>query len=236
MKILLAGDSWGTRPKIPHNNVQLYTSYMGLEDFIKNDKHEVVNVSKSGIWNLKIIEKIESALKQSNFDYVIFIQTDPLRDQKHCKSYLPIFEIENEKWFEDYDDLIQIKKQHLNEAYKRLNDLNKTIYLIGGCSKIDTEILSKYSNLICAIPSIPEFLQSGYTMPDIWGMSKWQKKIDKRWSVETLDKLIEQLKLTEWLHTNCPHFFTDPFHPDSEGYQKVYEYLKKILGLDHVHT
>lgn len=236
MKILLAGDSWGVGPKIPHNVTYLKSSYMGIGDFIKNDGHILINVSESGASNFKIIKKIDSILKENTFDYIIFIQTDPLRDQQDCKSHLGIFELENKKWFEDYDDLLKIKNQHLNETYKKLNDLNKTIYLLGGCSKVDTGMLLQYNNLTCIISSIPEFLCPGYTMPDIWGMSKWQKKIDKRWNLSTLDKLIEQITLTEFLHTNCPHFFIDPLHPDSKGYQKVYEYLKKTIELKNVHT
>jgi len=238
MRILLAGDSWGAKPNLGRtlfskrkNDGSFASSHKGLEEHMVSDGHSVVNVSGSGSSNTQIIEKIKLKIQQGNFDYILFIQTDPLRDEVNCKFNLGFSEHLNKKWFETYEDLLEIRKYHLNKAYKKLSNIGETIHIVGGCSKVDKTLISSYNNLVCVIESIPELLVKDYIMPDIWGMNLWQKKIDDRWDLDVLDKLLEQLKMTEWLHDNSPYFYIDPMHPDSEGYKKVYECIKEKLGL-----
>ena len=239
MRILLAGDSWGVKPNLGRtlfpkrkvDNISYSSSYKGLEDHMANDGHSVLNVSVSGLSNLQIIEKIKLANPKKDFDYIFFIQTDPLRDEMHCKFNLGFSEHLNKKWFDTYQDLLDIRKHHLERAYKKLSSLGETIHVVGGCSKVDKTLINSYNNLVCVIESIPELLVKDYVMPDIWGMNLWQQKIDDRWDLDVLDKLLEQLKMTEWLHDNSPYFYIDPMHPDSEGYKKVYDYIKEKLSL-----
>jgi len=217
LKILLAGDSWTYGP-------------VSIEDHLISLGNEVTNITCPGQSNSFVINELKSQLLSKTFDKIVYVQTEPLRDNKYAKSNTGWQDlVQDKKWFDDHLHLLSIQQDILDETYKILNDIDLPIYLLGGCSKIDTELLSKYSNLTCIMPSIPEFLQPGYTHPTIFGVSEWQKRIDDKWDLDTIDYILDQIKSTEWLHANCPHFFNDPGHPDSEGYRKVAEHIENYF-------
>ena len=132
MRILLAGDSWGVKPFLgrtlfpqrKRENLSFTSSHKGLADHIVSDGHSVHNISMSGASNLKIIDKMKLAMRNADFDYIFFIQTDPLRDEVNCKSNLAFSEHLNKKWFETYEDLLTIRKYHLERAYKSLASID----------------------------------------------------------------------------------------------------------------
>ena len=217
MKILLAGDSWTYGP-------------VSIEDHLISLGNEVTNITCPGQSNSFVINELKSQLLSKTFDKIVYVQTEPLRDNKYAKSNTGWQDlVQDKKWFDDHLHLLSIQQDILDETYKILNDIDLPIYLLGGCSKIDTELLSKYSNLTCIMPSIPEFLQPGYTHPTIFGVSEWQKRIDDKWDLDTIDYILDQIKSTEWLHGNCSYFFNDPWHPDILGYRIVAEHISKYF-------
>jgi len=226
MKILLAGDSWTFRPRTEY----YVPGPTSIADFLIQFGHNVTNIARPGRSNFFIINKMQNVLSNDTFDKIIFVQTDPLRDHVHANANTGWEELLPDiKWFDDYKHLQSIMNNILDKTYKSLNDIGLPINLIGGCSKVNVDLISKYSNLSCLMPSIPEFLQPGYNAPEIWGTSRWQKKIDKKWDLETIDYILNQIKSTEWLHNNCPHFLNDLMHPDVFGYKKVAEYISDYL-------
>ena len=236
MKILLASASW-TAPPLPTETVfdpRNGNSLPGsgaIDDHLRRTSfgHEVTNITCPSRSNYFVINHLKLTLLHETFDKIVFVQTEPLRDSVYTSIYLIGWRELTIKWFDDHLHLLSIQRDILDETYKTLNDIGIPIYLVGGCSKVDTELLSKYSNLTCIMPSIPEFLSPGYTHPTIFGFSQWQKRIDDKWDLDTIDYILDQIKSTEWLHANCPHFFDDIFHPDSEGYRKVAEHIENYF-------
>lgn len=227
----MVGDSWTGKPRIAKPRTRTYVATpRSIEDHLTSFGHEVTNSASSGQSNWFVINILKSHLLNKTFDKIVFVQTEPLRDNSNAKSNTGWQDlVQDKKWFDDHLHLLSIQQDILDETYKILNDIDLPIYLLGGCSKVDTELLSKYSNLTCIMPSIPEMLSPGYTHPTIFGVSKWQKRIDDKWDLDTIDYIIDQIKSTEWLHDNCPYFFADPAHPDIDGYRMVAEHILKYF-------
>jgi len=227
LKILLAGDSWTMDPR--RSSIHHYVSGpFTIADHLISLGNEVTNITCPGQSNSFVINNLKSQLLSKTFDKIVYVQTEPLRDNKYAKSNTGWQDL-GIKWFDDHLHLLSIQQDILDKTYKTLNDIDLPIYLVGGCSKVDTELLSKYSNLTCILPSIPEFLSPGYTHPTIFGMSQWHKRIDDRWDLDTIDYILDQIKSTEWLHGNCSYFFNDPWHPDILGYRIVAEHISKYF-------
>ena len=76
MKFCVIGDSWGlTSPTIP--------GYQGLDLILQKRGHEVVNVSQSGASNfgqLLVLDFQVLQQGQTDFDYIIWLHTEPVRD------------------------------------------------------------------------------------------------------------------------------------------------------------
>jgi len=214
MKILLAGDSWG----VGEWSKLGYLTHNGLEEYFKKHNYDITNVSVPSIGNSGIVYNITHALQREKFDIVFFIQTDPLRDVSvDFKS----------KWFKDYKHLQKIINSELEKIYFKLNMLNLPIYCMGGCTKLNLDILKKYKNLKPAIPSIIKFL--GYEQPNIWISSNWHKFIDKKWDLKTIDQILNEFAKMGRLE-NQLYFKEDGGHPDREGLEKVFYFLKeKVL-------
>lgn len=229
MKILLAGDSWGCgvwkHSKIPFQKPTLM--HKGIEQYMLDDGHEVINVSKGGISNEKIIDRMKPVIND-NFDYIFYIQTDPLRDIFKSDNFQ-----EKSKWFEDYQSLLEINNRLMLDTYNKLNNFGKTIHMIGGCSKVKSNMLEQFSNLKLVICSIPELIVDNFEISEIVCTGLWWKKnLDERWSLETIDKILEQQRKWVWLALNSPHFKEDRHHPDRHGYEKAYNYIKENVLID----
>lgn len=213
MKILLGGDSWGCGVwKVQPTGLAI--GHKGIEQFMLDDGHEVINVSKGGISNKNIIECMK-LLPNLDFDHIFVIETSPLRDTDYLKP------------FANYEHLIELNGSKRFEFYSLLEALNKPIYLLGGCSKVDTEIVKDFKNLHVVIPSIPEFLSTGFIAPDIY-VDHWIHQY-KKWDLETIDKLSEQSEIWFRLNKKCEYFREDAHHPDIRGHEKVYNYIKENI-------
>lgn len=213
MKILIAGDSWGCGEWSTDGNVV----HTGLQTFLEMKGYTVVNVSKGGVSNKYIIDKLKNKLSEK-YDHIFFIQSDPLRDIE--------VSVYDTKWFKDYDDLISLTKKLLDDTYKSLNNIAVPIYCIGGCFKIDLNIIEKYENLNPVIPSMIELL--GYESPNLWMSREWYKKLDDRWDIETLDKILDEFNKVEKFK-NIPYFMAGSGHPDRHGLKKVFDFLSESV-------
>lgn len=84
MKILVAGDSWGVGE---WTNGQ--RTHLGLEQYLRDAGHDVVNVSRGGWSNLSVLKALEQGLKTNNIDCVIWLQTDPMRELLTSEEEIP---------------------------------------------------------------------------------------------------------------------------------------------------
>lgn len=212
MNLLLAGDSWGCGEW----SVKGHLTHSGLEQYFQLHGYKITNVSMPGAGNKIIVNNIQRALQQQKFDKIFFIQTDPLRDI-HVANFNY-----NVKWFNTYDDLQDIINRLLKKTYQQLDSFNIPIFCIGGCAKLNVEVIKPYKNLYPIIPSIIEFL--GYEQPNIWISSVWHKYIDKKWDLETIDRILNEFYKRGRLQ-NQLYFSQDSGHPDRHGLKKVFDFL-----------
>jgi len=216
MKILIGGDSWGVG-EWPQE-----TNHRGIWQYFEEDGHEVIMKSIPGESNKTSISHMCDFINQNyNYNYVFWFQSDPLRNLR------PYDDFGNT--IKNYDDLITQSNFLLDESYKELNDrTNCKIYCIGGCSKLNIDLISKYENLIPFVESLTELILVDYKHPEIW-CSDWINHIEKL-NESTIDFLLpnkmKQDSLSE-VEEYRKYFWPDGNHPNRHGHRVLYDFILK---------
>ena len=228
MNICIFGDSWGCG-EWDFVDGNYTVTHAGIAEFFKNAGHKVTNISECGNSNKNSLNDI-SKQNLNLFDYVFWFQTDPLRDLRS----------ENHPWnrygekfhsIKTVSMLVDTNQLLLKDTYEQLNLFNKEIYCIGGCSKLNIDLLMQYKNLIPLMPSIPEFLCKDYQHPDIWH-SDWLNCIEKNnFSLNDLDILIEYKNRQDLLYTEKykEYFWPDGAHPNRHGHKIIFDHICNII-------
>jgi len=215
-RILISGDSWGRGEWGPNEYGNHGVLHKGLEHYLVNDGFVVTNVSIGGINNKASARNLKKELLQNDsdfFDLIIWFQTDPIRDLRPYKS-LSYTEISR------YEQLVEVADNLLNKTYTMLNNLNKKIVCIGGCSKLISDI-NNYNNLIPFIPScIEEFTK--LKAPKIWH-SDWIDNLDN-FSIDALDKLLIDKRIQDSFHKHP--LFSSCVHMNRIGHKRLFNKIK----------
>ena len=220
MRILISGDSWGCGEWGKDSNNKYKVLHRGLEDYLINDKHIVKNISVAGG---SISDTIQN-LKKNNineYDFVIFFQTDPLRN---LRPYHKIYEK-----FLSFNDIIKIQDEILDDSYNLLDNIGIKIYCIGGCSKINIDKIKNYNNLILVLPAITEFLLPEYNHPLVWASDIIHRDdILRKLNYNVVIDISEEKRKQDMLfNKEYAHYFgTDGRHPNRLGHYRIYEYFK----------
>jgi hypothetical protein len=214
MKILIGGDSWGLG-EWPQE-----TNHRGIWQYFEEDGHEVVIKALPGQSNKTSISHMCNYVN-GNYDYVFWFQSDSLRDLR------PYDDFGNT--IKNYDDLITQSNIILDKNYKELNDRsNCKIYCIGGCSKLNVELISEYKNLIPFIESLTELILVDYKHPEIWH-SDWINYVE-RLDESVIDFLLpnkmKQDSLSE-VDEYREYFWPDGSHPNRYGHKVLYDFILK---------
>ena len=224
MDILISGDSWGCG-EWDHKPPKYGVFHLGLEFYLKNIGHRVVNVSKGGSSNIESIERIFHKLSYKKYDYIFWFQTSPIRNLRPYTTF--------KEDYKSYQDLTDKSNQLLDNDYKKLNDFRVVIHCIGGCSKLNLDLMSKYKNLIPIIPSVTELILKDYVHPNIW-LDEWNHLIGEQFDKESIDFLyndqnsIDRLNLVEKYRK---YFWPDGVHPNRRGHKFIFKYLCEKLNL-----
>jgi hypothetical protein len=215
MKILIGGDSWGCGEWGYYDGDHITGKYgilhSGLEYYLRADNHTVINTSLGRSSNRESIVRLKTHL---DCDAIFWFQSDPLRDCKiNCKTF---------------DEVIELNISSLLQNYNELNSLNKTIHVIGGCGKINTAMISKFTNLIPLIESVPQFLYPDFVHPDIWISDFVWDDLYNTVDNNMLSQLLERKKIVDSMHDGkyYKYFQPDGRHPNRLGHQKIYEFIK----------
>lgn len=239
MNIIVVGDSWGVGE---WNNTCTEILHLGLEQYLINDSHNVINISKGGISNLDIIFRLQTylnRLKLEKIDKIIVFQTEFSRDYK--------FEVVQKDYgSDDWLDVVlpqDYSNKLIERFYIRLSEIsqkfNIPIQIIGGCGDalwidnmqkehIGCEIVCQsLTNLIIQNNSrIENPIFSWYTNATLSLVEKFKTKL----SHEGLNQLIVDMNLgfeRELLLRENPYFFyPDGVHPNRRGHKILFEYLK----------
>ena len=214
MKILIGGDSWGLG-EWPQE-----TNHRGIWQYFEEDGHEVVIKALPGQSNETSISHMCNYVN-GNYDYVFWFQSDPLRDLR------PYDDFGNT--IKNYDDLITQSNIILDKNYKELNNRsNCKIYCIGGCSKLNVELISEYKNLIPFIESLTELILVDYKHPEIWH-SDWINYVE-RLDESVIDFLLPN-KMKQDLLSEIDgyrkYFWPDGSHPNRYGHKVLYDFILK---------
>ena len=219
MDILIAADSWGCGEWSYNSGNGSVILHKGLEFYFSECGYNVHNISDGGAANVRILKRMGNLKKKYN--YVFFIQTDPLRDLRPYKKF---------KELNRLDLLIEKQKELIDETYKNLNKLGYSIHCMGGCGKLNLELINKYENLIPFIESIPEFLIPNYSHPDVW-FSDWIDLIDDQFTIEELDKLLENKKRQDSLmDEHADLFYPDGHHPNREAHKILFNKINQHIN------
>ena len=218
--ILLAGDSWGCGEwldaEIHGRNI---LSHKGIEQFLQDVGHDVVNASKTGESNKVVTDRLIDALSKKQFDYIFWIQTDPLRDLRP-NYFHPLSTLRT------VDDFNQLGNKLLEPNYDKLNSLSTPIYCIGGLGKLNLELMKDRHNLIPLIPCVVELIIENYQRYPL-AFSDWLDDIPK--DFEEFDELIRLKHEYDRWFTDEPFktfFYPDGVHPNRKGHEKIFEYIQ----------
>jgi hypothetical protein len=160
------------------------------------------------------------------YDYIFWFQSDPIRDLRPYDDF--------GKSIKTYEDLIIKSDELIDKTYNFLNSIGQKIYCIGGCSKLNLELMKKYKNLYPLIESVTEFILPNYKHPKLWH-SDWINVVDKL-DMDTIDFLLEnKLKQDSLADTKIKehreYFWPDGGHPNRKGHRVLYEYIfNKVIN------
>ena len=216
---LIAGDSWSCG-EWGHDPYEV--KHLGLQYFLEQSGHEVKNISKGGNSNSGTFILLENSLQAEPVpDYIIWFQTDPLRDLRPYDNFKNIVSIEH---------MQAISKVRLYLTYKKLNNLGVKIYCIGGCYKLDDTIISRFENLHALIPSVIELCLPKFNHT-LW-FSDWIPFLSKDFL--DFDELMEIKNINDNLSLdkkNRLFFYPDGRHANRLGHRLIYNVVCDQLKL-----
>ena len=216
-KYCISGDSWGVGEWKPAEPYSKGSGQYDLHRALLFFNHVVGDISQPGDDNPRTISKLKNYLKccSTNFDYIIWFQSNPLRRLEF------IDVIKSSKDFSlDYNFFIETSNRYLDEDYANLNSIGQRIYCIGGLSKLNTTLMSKYSNLVPLLESVPEFLYPDKSHPELC-VGDWMLHLDRQVKLDDLEKINqEHKKMMSWSTEEYSKFFNiGDSHPNREAYK-----------------
>lgn len=212
LHVRIEGDSWGCGVWDFNEQGDYLVVHKGFQHFLEEAGFKVSNYSRAG-------QGLETYFSEpvGNEDVIIVFLTDPLRDIDTSP-------------FSSYSELVTINKLLQQMFYKRirskiLTQITVPIIILGGCSKVQVDIMNKIVGLICEVPSILEFFYPKFKHPQIW-FSDWLEDLDKRFSLEDLDLFIADKKAQDSIMDGPFTEFTVPDgrHPNLEGCKKLADF------------
>jgi hypothetical protein len=222
MKIVIGGDSWGVREWGDSEEI-----HRGMWQYFEEDGHEVTMSAIPGECNRITTSHLNNVLNSPNqYDHVFWFQSDPLRDLRPYDDF--------GKSLKTHEDLIIKSDELIDKTYNFLNLIGKKIYCIGGCSKLNMELIKKYDNLYPLIESVTEFILPDYQHPKLWH-SDWINVVDKL-DMGSIDFLLENKLKQDSLADNKikehrEYFWPDGGHPNRKGHRVLYDYIIKTVNI-----
>lgn len=236
--ILIAADSWGIGVYATVNNEYGPIGY-GPQDILKNLGHNVINVSKGGGSNWLAANRISqdwtsvancrfgvSSQDRIDFnindvDYIIFIQTDALREFHYYKDKWKVLPGAVIRKLLTFDTLLDAFDNYFNSLYKDLNKHNIPVLCVGGWGKLHS-CISRYQNLVPVLPSAIQFLIPEFKNDSYLGDFEWYTQLADH--TEFSNKFSTELKqLTviggEKMDLVCKHW--GDVHPTKDGYEAI---------------
>jgi len=223
---VISGDSWGCGEWCVNGPNGYGVVHNGLQQYLDETGHLTKNVAKGGSSNLDSVRRLKAELFiKSDYDYIIWFQTDPLRDLRpYDKSRFVTFT--------KIDDMLTSCSMLLNVTYTLLNNIGVPVHCIGGLSKLNIELMKDYRNLIPMIPSVKELYVPEHRHSNI-AFSDWIKFIPRQF--QDFDELISIKHEDDHFFENPAHkifFWPDGIHPNRYGHKIIFDKISDMLRLD----
>ena len=246
--ILISGDSWGAGA---WKDGKVY--HRGLEQYLHDDGHSVVNLSIGGGSNFHSIERITNFLKTQNkqvplwhdkeIDSIIVFQTEWHRahleyDENSYKTF--IINKELEEWHQHLN--VGDDQKILSRYYSDLSDVsqghNIPIGIVGGCSDtvwID-EFESQYPGLYVICQSFSNLVVNNNHRidPPVYTINLPPYILEKVHASINGDEVEKYLfdmvdlgnnRIKMW-NDNPEWFKPDGGHPNHTAHKKLFDYIK----------
>lgn len=236
--IIIAGDSWAVGEwRFDNASKKLTISHAGLEQYIKSDNIDVVNIGKGGSSNLDTVNRIITWIDRfpDTVPEKIFVfQTEYCRDYKYQNM--------NPQEMSDVKKFSEISDRWISRFYMRLSEIaityNCKIYIIGGAS--DTAWFDDMNNdhpgchIVCqSLTNL--IIYNNHKISD--PVYSWYTKNSEQFLLNAKkitnapnDILIEIQKGFErenQLLENPQYFYPDGVHPNRDGHKILYNFLKQ---------
>lgn len=241
MNFILVGDSWGCGE---WDKDCSWNPHRGLEQFLLEDGHSVVNLSNQGISNHDIYQRIEHYFKRHTshtIDSIIVFQTEYNRDYKHSQGWEGVLDAD------DWNEIIEpedIAMRWISRFYRNLSEISQRVgcqvFIIGGHS--DTLWLDNMAEhypgceIVCQSMTnlilkgehrISQPVLSFYEQRTEQLVQRIKSKLDSADRLEKLVALIDQGYQREMLlRENPAYFYPDGIHPNRQGIRILYDFLK----------
>ena len=206
--IAIAGDSWGCGEWDLTNFRVLHT---GLEQYFREDGHEVINASKGFINNWTALNRLESALGLvKQIDKIIWFVTCPTRGMTS--------RIESDP----YQIALENLRSDFNQASSIAKKFQCEILAIGGLCDIHNEFRLRHKNVRALIPSVCSLFVENYPQSifgDIGIVKYISDPVQAKRVMIDVGKKHQLFESSEW--------FPDNFHLGRDAYHKVYKLVKQ---------
>lgn len=207
MKHYIIGDSWGRGEW-----VRGHISHKGLEQYFLDAGLKVKNLSKPGGALMDILDQVKRINNKEPCKVFCFI-TDTSRGIKDF-------------WKSEWKtkDYLTRHNNTLKDYLHHYNERGVPIYLIGGMSAVNQEMIQGLDNIKIACPSMIELIIPDVELFDIYIQDKLNT-LPFNMDRETLVWVMQQVDKWDTISNN-KFFHTDRCHPDRHAFKILYQHLK----------
>lgn len=235
MNFFILGDSWGVGQWQKSNGKFEPVPNTGLDYHLTQAGHTVTNIAQGSAGNFGQLRHAYWTLQEnSNYDYMIWFQTESIRDVQEIILDDPT---EAQQYFPDFQPLHLDYITYQNYAYaeKLYQQYKIPFFIIGGQSPVRTDLLAEFTFAQHTVESwLGELLELTVLPPENVFFS-WPKlehllehfEINKLQYINTHQQELEHSNTIIELATHS-ELFPDNAHPSSECYQAL---ARKILLL-----
>lgn len=224
MHIVTCGDSWSSGEWEGNANGHVVT-HNGVNLYLQEDGHQIHNIHRFS--NKDSISALVEYLTFNSPDIIFYFFTDPFRDLidplNNCSF------IDFEYLAKDVNSFLNLHQKLLNKSLKKLDKLNRKIYVLGGCQRL---IKQKYKNIEIIVESVSELIDENYVHPNFWD-SGWSSLIKFQNLEKKFFYFIEEQHKLQWNMDKDKYaefFRPDGLHPNRKGHLKLYNYIKENVS------
>lgn len=250
--IFISGSSWARGEWAAGNPV---VQHDGIRQYFADDGYTVIDASQARSYHSRVIAHLDKKLNDhyKQNDIVLFIMADPLLDlimpelaklnlkRDSDARNLPQFT----QAVKTAGGLINLIRQQQDTIYSQLDAVakryNVMIHCIGGTYNVNTNISSKYTNLLPTVPSWIYLLAGQYQEHP--GTDDPEFGITYTWGIDYINLSTYTAEFADQVRNEFDAvsdstrimdeliFHPDGLHPNREGHTILYKHLKDLLQL-----